>query len=147
MTQGKCVTCKKAFRFKWPRRLRDASCPYCGNKLIAASSLLRWPWEERNVAVTVWELAEKGGKTVTNDYNTAQESELDASRRARSHRAAVGALRPPRTMADVVTVAEGPGIHQRHVRAAQRILYLGILAAGVFAAWVFVSAVKRAGWF
>lgn len=49
LRQGKCLTCKVAFR--WPAklmRLRDAYCPRCASKLISTNHLLRWPWIDQN---------------------------------------------------------------------------------------------------
>jgi uncharacterized paraquat-inducible protein A len=51
--QGKCDRCKVAYRFVKPKRLRDAACPKCGDKLQAITyTLKRYPWVEReNVAL------------------------------------------------------------------------------------------------
>lgn len=49
MTQGRCEACKVAFRFNYPKRLRDAYCPYDGTKLIPTTHLYRrGRWETRN---------------------------------------------------------------------------------------------------
>ena len=48
-TQGKCQKCKRAFRFKYPKRLRDAYCPHDGNKLVSTTHLYRQgEWEKRD---------------------------------------------------------------------------------------------------
>lgn len=53
--QGKCPTCKIAFRFH-PRRevsrLKDAYCPRCGTKLQATTHLIKWPWIENEWPVS-----------------------------------------------------------------------------------------------
>lgn len=49
MTQGKCLTCLRAFRFSYPKRLRDAYCPHDGDKLVSTTHLYRrGEWEERD---------------------------------------------------------------------------------------------------
>lgn len=39
--QGKCKSCKRAYRWQAPPKLRDAYCPMCGVKLSATTHLYR----------------------------------------------------------------------------------------------------------
>lgn len=47
MRQGKCLRCKKAFRWQRPIPLQKVRCPDCGGRLKWTSHRLRtFPWEE-----------------------------------------------------------------------------------------------------
>lgn len=47
MRQGKCLRCKKAFRWQRPIPLQKVRCPDCGGRLKRTSHRLRkFPWEE-----------------------------------------------------------------------------------------------------
>jgi len=50
VTQGKCITCRIKFLFDYPKRLKDAYCPFCGEKLRATTYLLKWPLRKGPVA-------------------------------------------------------------------------------------------------
>lgn len=54
MIQGKCLTCRKAFRWTRRVRLKDAYCFYCGDKLRSTTHLLRWPWEDAGLKVLTY---------------------------------------------------------------------------------------------
>ena len=50
MPQGKCVSCKVAYRWSGRPLLKQAFCLKCSQPLVRTSYLLEWEWIDRKPA-------------------------------------------------------------------------------------------------